>query len=56
MRFEFDHSAINDFLNDLEHFEIECPECDHAFKVSIDDIGNIVTCPHCSEKIKLESE
>lgn len=54
--FEFDSSAIDDLMGEINRFEIECPECEHSFEVSINDIGETVECPHCGLVILLESE
>lgn len=56
--FEFDDSGIDDLINELDHlsFDIECPECNHSFSVSADDIGQSVICPNCGISISIESE
>ncbi len=54
VKFEFDDSAMDDFLSELEHIEIDCPECNHPFNISVYDMGKTVTCPHCHTEIKLE--
>ncbi len=54
VKFEFDDSAMDDFLSELEHIEIDCPECNHPFNISVNDMGKTVTCPHCHTEIKLE--
>lgn len=55
-KFDFDESGFDDFLNDLSNIEIDCPECDHPFEFSLDDIGSTVKCPHCGVEIAIESE
>lgn len=54
--FDFDSSGFDDLIDELQHFEIDCPECEQSFEISLEDIGNEVTCPHCHTKIKLDSE
>lgn len=56
--FEFDDSGIDDLINELDHFsfDIECPECNHSFSISADDIGQSVMCPNCGISISIESE
>ncbi len=53
-RFEFD--GIDKVLADLNTLEIDCPDCGKTFEISVDDIGSVVTCPHCKAKIELQSE
>lgn len=53
-KFEFD--GIDDLMEDLNTIEIDCPNCDRSFEVNLNDIGSVVTCPHCKAKIELESE
>ena len=55
-KFSVDFSGFDDFMYKLEHFEVDCPECQHPFEISINDTGKTVTCPHCGSKIKIESE
>ena len=52
----FDFDGIDDLMDDLKIFEIDCPECEYTFEVSVDDICSTVTCPHCKTKITLESK
>lgn len=56
--FEFDDSGIDDFINELNHlsFDVKCPECNHSFSISADDIGQSVICPNCGISISIESE
>lgn len=56
--FEFDNSGIEAFINELENlsFDIKCPECNHSFSISTDDIGETVICPSCGISISIESE
>ena len=56
--FEFDDSGIDDLMNELEHlsFDIECPECNHSFSISVYDVGKSVICPNCGVSISIESE
>ena len=54
--FEFDDSVFDDISNELEHFEVDCPECENSFEISINDIGESVTCPHCGLEILIQSE
>lgn len=53
---DFDSSGFDDLIESLQHFEIDCPECNQSFEITLDDIGNTVSCPHCHTQIKLESE
>ena len=57
-KFQFDDSGIDDFMNELNHFsfDVECPECNCSFEISVDDIGKSVTCPNCGVNIAIESE
>lgn len=52
-KFQFD-----DFMNELNHFafDVECPECNCSFEISVNDIGKSVTCPSCGVNIAIESE
>lgn len=54
--FDFDSSGFDDLIDELQYFEIDCPECEQSFEISLEDIGNEVTCPHCHTRIKLESK
>lgn len=56
MGFKFDESGFDDLIDDLQNFDIECPECGKDIEVSIDDIGKSVNCPHCKTIIEIESE
>lgn len=51
-KFEFD--GIDDVLEELNSFIVNCPACNKTFEVSADAIGSKVKCPHCKSKIKLE--
>lgn len=53
---EFDDSVFDDIIEDLKHFEIDCPECEKSFEISINDIGKSVSCPHCGTEIQIQSE
>lgn len=35
-------------------FEIACPNCSHAVKVRIKEVGSSVTCPNCKREIHLQ--
>ncbi len=55
-RFEFDDSVLDDISKELEHFEIDCPKCENSFEISLNNIGESVTCPHCGLEIFIQSE
>ena len=40
-------------LEDAE-FEIDCPNCNKGITVRVDQVGQLVTCPHCKTKIDLK--
>lgn len=56
--FNFDDSAFNELMDELNNpsFDIECPECNSTFEISLDDVDTTVTCPHCGIDIVIESE
>lgn len=57
-KLDFDSSGFNELISELEHFafDVECPECNHSFAISVDDIGKSVICPHCGTSVSIESE
>ena len=42
--FDFDSSGFDDLIDNLQYFEIDCPECEQSFEISLEDIGNEVKC------------
>lgn len=51
---EFSFSDFDDITDTLINVEVNCPECDKAFTISLED--EQVTCPHCGVEITIESE
>ena len=49
-KIEFD--GIDDLMDDLNIIEIECPNCGQEFEVSLDDLDNVMVCPHCRAKFE----
>lgn len=37
-------------------FDLDCPTCNFSFPVRADQVGTIVTCPKCGQKIKLKDK
>ena len=37
-------------------FEIACPNCSHAVKVRVKDVGSSVICAHCKQEIHLQDD
>lgn len=54
--FKSDDFNIEDMLNELKEFEIDCPIWGKALALSISDAGSIITCPHCKNDIEIKSE
>ena len=52
-KIEFD--GIDDLMDDLNIIEIECPNCGQEFEVSLDDLDNVMVCPHCRAKFEKTS-
>lgn len=38
-----------------ESYEVDCPACEKPIEISLNRDSDIIICPHCSEKIKIES-
>lgn len=50
MSFDYDSDVFDellDQLNDAKMLEIDCPECNHPIKVSLDNVGDTIKCPKC---------
>lgn len=44
---------INDAITSSE-IDVECPNCKKEFSIEVNQIGNVVRCPHCETDIELK--
>ncbi|WP_159435910.1 hypothetical protein [Roseburia sp. 831b] len=56
MQLDIDFSDLDDFLDELNTFNIDCPECNSPLEISLSDMGKVIKCPHCNIDIEIESE